>query len=369
MLELSSEDLLRLNVLLANATAIRIDEHHMVVYGLGEDRDYEVHLNALGNEQAYLSKVRELLSTAMFGSPRRYPKYLHRWAGMGQINSVPVDKLLMLGEPEVMLAVAHNSSLTGTQAQRAWWAYPGPELGRCLLAKAASLPDDFARELVAYLLEYLPFETRTLDIMDTVSLVLASGLADAQTCAGIWHRGLRKKAYRIGFLLGDVDKVPERQSPRQDLAPLAPVLAQLALDHPLAALAYRVLDVGGQTFVAVALDCLPKCADQDEVNALLDALHRFFAIPGLTESSLETPEAVNAMVAQHLDRAGAPIITQLPTLAGTVPALLAMTQVSADLTIPFFSKSDAAGSVMRKQLQALTEYLQQQLQVLRQSGN
>jgi len=363
VIALASEDLLRLNVLLVNAQAIRIDEHHMVVYGLGEDRDYEVRLNVTGNEQAYLKKVREFLSTAMFGSPRRYPKYLHRWAGLGQINNVPVDKLLMLGEPDVMLAVAYNSALTDEQAQRAWWAYPGPELGRCLLARVSELDDDFARELVKYLIEYLPFETNTQDILGTVVLVLSSGLADADMCNSMWRRGMRKKVYRIGFMLTDVGKVPEQQEPREDFASFAPVLAAFP-DQPLARLVSRIMDSDGQTLIATALDCLSKCSDQDEVNSLLEALQKFFkiALPG--PANHETVQAVDAAAALHEKAMAAPLIQELPALHATITGVLVMSQVGPSLTIPYFSKSDASGSVMRKQLAELFDYLQAHLRGL-----
>ncbi len=366
MSELSSEDLLRLNVLLANARAIRIDEQHMRVHGLGDEREYEVQLNPRGGEQAYLTRVREFLSTAMFGSPRRYPKYLHRWAGLGQISTVPVDKLLMLGEPEVMLAVAHSATLTAQQAQLAWWAYPGPELGRRLLHKHSLLAADFARELVRYLVEYLPFETQSRDILHTVSLVLATGLVSDALCLSMWNRGQRRKSYRIAFLNHGSAHIPQRQSARADLPAAHASLQDLAAHHPLAAKLHDLLDEPGQTFIAAVLDCLPRCADQEEVNALLEAMRAYFTLPALpVPAAIVEPSPLEQAAEQMLQSDGAiALLSTLPALHSTLRSMLVLSLVGPELTTPVFSRSDATGTVMRKQLAELTDFLQTHLRNL-----
>ena len=54
-MELSSEDTLRLNVLLANKPlAVRIDESRMVVYGLSEKGEAKVQLNPAGRPEQYV---------------------------------------------------------------------------------------------------------------------------------------------------------------------------------------------------------------------------------------------------------------------------------------------------------------------------
>ena len=84
-MELSSEDSLRLNVLLANRPlAIRIDESSMTVFALSEQGEASVKLNPRGRDDQYLKKVRELLSSQILGSPGGYPIFLRRWTRMGQ---------------------------------------------------------------------------------------------------------------------------------------------------------------------------------------------------------------------------------------------------------------------------------------------
>ena len=73
-MELSNEDNLRLNVLLAqDLQAVRIDESRMVVYGLSGQGEARLPLNPTGRDERYLRLVRQLLSTHVLGSPGGYP--------------------------------------------------------------------------------------------------------------------------------------------------------------------------------------------------------------------------------------------------------------------------------------------------------
>ena len=84
-MELSAEDALRLNVLLANQLqAVRIDESSMRVHALSDAGEASVSLNPRGRDDQYLKKVRELLSSQILGSPGGYPVFLRRWTRMGQ---------------------------------------------------------------------------------------------------------------------------------------------------------------------------------------------------------------------------------------------------------------------------------------------
>ena len=59
-MELSPEDSLRLNVLLATSPqAIRINESSMVVFGLSEQGEAKVQLNPNCNDGQYIKKVKE----------------------------------------------------------------------------------------------------------------------------------------------------------------------------------------------------------------------------------------------------------------------------------------------------------------------
>src|SRR3989304_4323449 len=119
-MQLSSEDLLRLNVLLANdVEAIRIDEQNMTVHGLARGNEARVPLNPTCRPEKYLRLVREMLSSHVLGSPGGYPVFLQRWTRMGQARETRLDKLLLLGEPEAVTAVAGAPGLGGGLARAA----------------------------------------------------------------------------------------------------------------------------------------------------------------------------------------------------------------------------------------------------------
>ena len=100
-MELSAEDSLRINVLLANKPqAIRINESSMTVFGLSANGEAQIELNPTGRHEQYLKRVKELFSGHVLGSPGGYPVYLQRWTRMGQMRDDNLDQLLLLGEPE-----------------------------------------------------------------------------------------------------------------------------------------------------------------------------------------------------------------------------------------------------------------------------
>ncbi|MDH3354145.1 MAG: sulfur reduction protein DsrS, partial [Chromatiales bacterium] len=118
-MQLSSEDNLRLNVLITQAEAIRIDENEMIVYGLQGEQEMRVALNPTMRADKYLEQVRELLASVVLDSPGGYPIFLRRWSRMGQIDSDQLDRLLRSGEPEAVMAVVSAPGLTNELARRA----------------------------------------------------------------------------------------------------------------------------------------------------------------------------------------------------------------------------------------------------------
>ena len=96
-MELAAEDLLRLNVLLANRIeAIRIDDQALAVHGLAGEHEASLSLNPNCRPDQYLRRVRELLSSHVLGSPGGYPVFLQRWTRLGQAKHGSRDKLLLL---------------------------------------------------------------------------------------------------------------------------------------------------------------------------------------------------------------------------------------------------------------------------------
>lgn len=279
MADLSREDVLRLNVLLhSNPVAIRIDESAMVVYGLSERGEARVPLNPNCRDDLYLRRVRELISGHVLGSPGGYPVYLKRWSRMGQAREGSLDQLLLLGEPEAVVAVVHAPGLTDEQASRAWWAMPTAENARRMLERRDIVKGKMGKILADFLVDYLPFEQEPADVMESVGLVLGSGLVDEQIRNALWKKARHKTAYHVGFLAAMPDELPEPEPPRHDYEHWRDRLAPMASDgNPYAVQLLRVLSGPGQTYLRTVERVMRKPANQDVVNALFDTVVDYFA--------------------------------------------------------------------------------------------
>lgn len=374
-MELSNEDLLRLNVLLANPIeAIRIDESNMTVCGLTGASEAKVRLHATGRSEKYLRTVRELLSGHVLGSPGGYPAYLQRWTRMGQTRDARLAELLLLGDPEAVVAVAGAPGLTDELARRAWWALPTPENARCMLERECVVAGSMGKVLASYLVEYLPFETEPLHMINTVRLVLQPGLIGADTRRGLWSKGKNRSALLIGFLATEPNALPDPLPARADLPRHTAQLASLAdTGNACAALLLRTLDGPGQTFMQVAEKALRRPSNQDAAVCLLNAIGAYFK-QCQRDAALQTMDNILQVARGAWVQAvtGASQQAELNALAGAVPALerevvalMALSQVDENLLNTIFSRTTAVGSLMNKKMEPVVTPILQQLAVLR----
>jgi hypothetical protein len=365
---LTNEDALRLNVLIANVEAIRIDENSLTVCGLQGEREMKVALNPNCRAEQYLQQVRELLSGQVLGSPGGYPVFLRRWTRMGQINNDDIDKLLMIGEPEAVVAVTRSRQLTDELARRAWWVAPYAENARRMLENPQVVAGTMGPVLAEFLVEHLPFESEHQDMLDTVRLVLQPGLIGAAARRKLWDSGRTRATYRVGFLAAQPDDLPEPAVARHDLEPYRPLLAPLAADNPYAALLLKLLDSPGQSFLEVGADVLQRPADQDVVTALVNALGSYFAAARPAAPSLREIEAIEASV-ESLCGAGAGSLCELlqavPQLAAEIRAMVFLAHIDEAIITPIFAHSDAVGSVMRKKIAPVVTPIRQPSDLLR----
>jgi hypothetical protein len=354
---LAPEDTLRLNVLLASRPqAIRIDESSMVVYALAERGEARVPLRANCREDLYLRRVRELISGHVLGSPGGYPVYLRRWTRMGQARSDTLDQLLLLGEPEAVVAVVHAAGLTDEIARRAWWAMPVAENARRMLEREAVVRGAMGPQLAAALVEHLPFEEEARDVIDSVRLVLQPGLISPDTRAALWEKGRHKNAYHVGFLLGEPDGLPEPEPPRADIEDLTPALDRLAQSgNPCARTLRWAFGGPGQTFLRTAAEVLRRPSNQDVVNLLLEAIAGRLADarpPGDPEADLDGVVAeVDDLLAGPSGSPAAEVLAAAPGLGEELRALLVLSRLGYPVVRPVFSRTSAIGSLMRQRLQ------------------
>ncbi len=368
-MDLSSEDALRLNVLLANKPqAIRIDESAMVVYGLSDQGQAKVPLNPVGRDEQYLKKVRELLSGQVTGSPEGYPVFLKRWTRMGQMRGESLEQLLLLGEPEAVAAVC-SPGISDELARRAWWAMEGPENARHMLASPAVVSGKMGSILAISLIDYLPFETETEIMMESVRLVLQPGLIDDRTRLELWKKATRKQAYLVGFLTATPDDLPEPAPPHPRLEQARAALDGLdAVGNPIAQQLLRALSAPGQTFLKTVRSVLKKPPTQDVVTAALDAVRAYFqplrpeGDPDLTLEQLDA-EAQTRFGPDGPEDARA-CLAAAGEFSEALRAMLVLSGLGYGVVRPVFRKTTAIGSLMRRKLEPVMEPLGERIETL-----
>jgi hypothetical protein len=370
-MQLSAEDLLRLNVLFAHdLQAVRIDEQTMTVYALTADDAARIPLNPNCRPERYLKRVRETLSNHALGSPGGYPVFLQRWTRMGQARDAQLEKLLLLGESEAVVAVAGAPGLTDEIARRAWWAMPTADVARRMLERETVVRGHMGKVLAEYLVEHLPFETEPLAAVTTVCLVLQPGLIDDAARARIWARGTHRNAYRLGFLAATPDDLPAPLPARAGSDAARAALATLAPRNALAALLAKLLDSPGQTFLAVSAEQLQHPLDKDTVAVLLDVAGNYFtpARNGEIETDFSrTLARAEARVAASEGEAGE-LLVAVPALERELVAMLALAHCSEALATPVLARTTATGTLLRRKLEPTIAPLLAQMAVLRGRG-
>jgi hypothetical protein len=370
MTELSSEDTFRLNVLLANKPlAVRVDESKMIVWGLFHKGESKVSLNPNGRPEQYLRKVKELISGHILGSPGGYPIYLRRWTRMGQMRDESLEQLLTLGEPEAVVAAVCSPGLTDELARRAWWAMEDAENARRMLANPEIVAGTMGKILSRYLLEFLPFETETEKMMDSVRLVLQPGLIEETDRLSLWKKSARKQAYLVGFLQASPDDLPEPVPARRDAETHAIHLRPMAeAGNPCAAMLLRVHSSSGQTFLRTLSTVLARPPTQEVVEATLDLAREYFSSlrpggdPDLPLDDLSSDSQV--YVGADAPDSVCACVTAVPSLRREVSAMRLLSGLGYGVLRPLLRDSTATGSLMRRKLEPLTSPLLERIGVL-----
>ena len=367
-MDLSAEDKLRLNVLLAqNLQAVRIDESKMTVFALTDRGEAKVPLNPNCKDEKYIKQVKAVLSTHVMGSPGGYPVFLKRWTRMGQARDESLAQLLMLGEEEAVVAAVHAAGLTDELAERAWWAMPTAENARRMLEKEAVVRGRTGPVLAEFLLEFLPFEEEQRAIIESVRLVLQPGLIDADEKDKLWRSARSKRSYYVGFLHSVPDDLPGRgehhashREVREQLEPLADA------GNRFAEMVLRVYSDKGQGFARTAAEALKKPADQDVVESLLNAIAAYFSLVRPPYFPADDIDAI-AREADQLcgtDEDIGAVLERLPQLKPVIRATLILSCLSVQLVNPIFARTDAIGTMMRKKIQPVTDPVFEQLAIL-----
>lgn len=374
-MQLSPEDNLRLNVLLAQELyAVRIDESKMIVYALTEKGEAKVPLNATGKDEKYIKEVKALLSTHVMGSPGGYPVYLKRWTRMGQARDESLAQLLLLGEPEAVVAAVYATGLTDELAARAWWAMPTAENARCMLRQQAVVEGETGKVLADFLIEFLPFEEDQNDMIESVRLVLQPGLISQQEKEKLWAKTKTKKSFYVGFLHALADDLPVEMDAHPEHEAISKQLQDLLEgQNPYAVMLEKVLSAKGQAFLTTVENALKKPNNQDVVVSLLDSVAKYFS-PILPETfSEDNLEAIcdeaNSICScenKHIEEVMSVTGENTDKLQKYFCAMTVLACLNVKLLNPIFSRTDAIGTVMRKKIKPVTDPIFEQLALLRQ---
>ena len=374
--DLTPEDALRINVLLASQIeAIRLDESRMTLFALSQKGEAKVKLNPNCRDDSYLRKVRETLSSHVLGSPGGYPVYLKRWTRMGQARDEVLESLLMLGEPEAVVAVVNATGITDELARRAWWASQTSDNARCMLQQAAVVNGEMGPVLADFLIEFLPFEEDASSQIKTVSLVLQSDLVAEDVRTRLWEKGRLKNAYLVGFMQTLPDALPVQCDAHPGYQAVSGKLSGLlAADNPFAVQLCRLLSPAGQAYLDCMAVVLKKPSNQDVMVELMHAMAAYscslpvtmprkFHITDVARLSVE-PRGGAVVDAEALEYLQA-LLEALPDGENYIHAMLFLAMLAEPLLDPVFSRTDAIGTVMRKKLQPVTEPINEQIRILR----
>ena len=353
-MQLTDEDTLRLNVLATTALAIRIDEKTMCVEALTEHQTHRMELKPAGHPDRYLRAVRENLSVLALGTPGGYPVFIRRWTRTGALETERLARLLRLGEAEAVVAVAASPNLDDALAQRAWWCLPTAEVARLMLSHPDVANGRTGPKLSQFLLDHLPFEDTSRSIIDTVKLLLCSRLLNEEETGRLRARAEDHVACMVGFLsAGPSYLYVPQATPRFDKASDNDALMEQLLQHAASR--------QGETFLRCAHHALKKAVDMDTVVDTLNALGEY-GKPLCGETVLpRSAQDLQQIVESRIDSSNTALDSDRPAADKSADdrdrqsALIALGLCGEPLVAPFFAKSDAVGSLMRRKLKPVLE--------------
>ena len=369
-MELSAEDNLRLNVLLAQKLqAVRIDESKMIVHALTDKGEAKVVLNPNCKDEKYLKEVKALFSTHVMGSPGGYPVFLKRWTRMGQARDESLQQLLLLGEPEAVVAAVHAPGLSDEQAERAWWIMPTADNARRMLEKEAVVQGKTGPVLAEFLIEFLPFEEDPHVMIDSVRLVLQPGLISEEEKQKLWLKAKTKRNLYVGFMHALPDDIPADANSNASYDSVMERLQTLiAENNPYAIMLSRILSERGQAFVQTAETALKKPGNQQVVESLLNAIAVYFKavkLESFTADDIEVICSEAGCICEILeDEALSAVLNAVPEMKEKIQAMLVLSCLSVKLINPVFSQTDAIGTMMRKKIKHITDPIVEQLRIL-----
>jgi hypothetical protein len=373
-MNLSNEDNLRMNVLLhQDLHAIRIDESKMIVYGLSDKGEAKVPLKANCKDEVYIKQIKELISTHVLGSPGGYPIFLRRWTRMVQSRThESIERLLLLGEPEAIVAVVNADKVSNEIARRAWWALPTAANARCLLRHNDVINGDMGKILAEFLVEFLPFEEEPRAMIESARLVLQKDLVTDEVKSDLWKKGQRKNALLVGFLKTLPNDLPVESVEHTKFKELEDKLSSLK-DNVYSIIIMRLFSKTGQAYLHTVEAVLKKPSNQDVVILLFKSIKDYFEKTRPNQIEYQDIDLLLSDANKYVDITATQfddlkaVLELAPELSSIIRAIIILSLVDESLLSPVFARTDAIGSLMRKKIDHITRPLLKEISTLKNS--
>ena len=307
---------------------------------------------------------------------------------MGDVRNSSLDKLLLLGEEEAVVAVVNNKDITADIATSAWWALQSADNARSMLANKVVVESDIGKELAAFLIEFLPFEEDPLSMLISTRLVLQAGLIDEADVLKLWKKGKSKNTLYVGFLDSRPDTLPEIQPEHSRYQELQETLSDLLLQkNPYALTLCKLHSTQGQSFLKTAESSFKRLPNYDICGALFETIRRYvyvnqpeagqnqqhyelaLSLQGQPQTDInELSSLVDAIYYEQDNISSSKelkaVQSLVPDLSEQLKALLFLSRTTQTLLAPTIANSTAVGSLMRKKLKPVFDPILMNLRIL-----
>ena len=362
--ELTPEDDLRIQVLLQNdLLAVRIDESFMTLYGLTENGEATIPLSPNTNNDIYLKAVKAKLSEHSLGTTGGYPLYLKRWNRMGNTSSSRLNELLTLGDTEAVMAVANAPGIDLDTAKKTWWCATNTEqqssIAKFLLERSSVSNTDLAKELVIFLLEFVPFIAEQDILLSTLVVILQSKILTDEQNATLWKRTRNKTIYLVGFLIADPDNLPNHA---MSVAKDTNFTGNTQLEAVLA----KSLSLSGQNFIHYCIVAFKKIPSEDVIYPLLNCIHLWFEPVQkfrLERNYLDYIDNVEQYLSSPDDEV-LKLLEHNKKLEDKIYACYVLSGVCEQIVYSAILHSGAVGSQLRKRIKPISDFVINRLESL-----
>ncbi len=353
--QLSAQDKLRLGVLATrNVRAIRIDEAAASLSALTDAGEARIPLDPGPDPIRYFRALREHLSELFLNLPGGYPAHIGRWTRMDSLHRNPA-RLLLLGDPEAVVAVAFADTIDARVAADVWWCGQSVEIALALLRHPGAADWPVGQELASFILGHLPFEEDAATVAGALGRILQPGLVSGDRVADLWRRGRRRHSWRAGFFLGHPALYPDTRGEHPECRALGKRLSGHGLDrNPVALLLLEFLGEPGRNTLATLAGALDNPREQEVVTLVFRRIQEVFRWPGPATERPRESAAAWSLAGDLLAREGGHAKAIRPLLEegqwDGLRSLAFLCLVGEEMLAPVFGGNTFSGSVMLRHL-------------------